>query len=159
MGQVEERLCDVLTCLVLITANRQRESLPYEEYIPVLLQLLEYKIIIFSNSSCRCRRLICRIFRQLLPYTTPQAIDKLLESNKSKYPDYPQDSKSNIFFLSMLNAIWDTVDVPHKIHNNILSSMTENRYNITSPTGYGCGLPIRAYRCEVIYLFRHLLLV
>lgn len=83
----------------------------------------------------------------------------MLESNKSKYPDYPQDSKSNIFFLSMLNAIWNTVDVPHKIHNNILSSMTENRYNITSPTGYGCGLPIRAYRCEIIYLFRHLLLV
>lgn len=42
LAHVEERLCDVLICLIIITENRERESLPYEDYLPLLLKLLKY---------------------------------------------------------------------------------------------------------------------
>lgn len=42
LAHVEERLCDVLICLIIIAENRERESLPYDDYLPLLLKLLKY---------------------------------------------------------------------------------------------------------------------
>lgn len=165
LAHVEERLCDVLICLIIITENRERESLPYEDYLPLLLKLLKYIslliiYIFFSYSSCRGRRLICRVFRQLLPYTTPQAVHKLLQLNNITLPQYTSPNhQSNLLFLFLMDQIWNTLSEPNKIYDDISKSMTSNRYNITNPCGYGCGLSIRSYRCELVYLFRHLLLV
>lgn len=104
--------------------------------------------------------MICRVFRQLLPYTTPQAVHKVLIKHSISLPQYTSETQqSNLLFLFLLDQIWKTLSEPTTINDDISKSMTSNRYNITTPCGYGCGLSIRSYRCELIYLIRHLLLV